>query len=302
MTLKKTYQNNKEIITVILSILCGSITVLANVLLVKPENSFLFTTLNIIAVGIICLPIAVVYYKKYKKIQAYEEIYPDFLRTIVEGLNGGMSLPLAINYASQSDYGILTPQIRKLVAQMTWGVNFENALKNFATSMDSPIITRSVSTIIECHRSGGNIADVLSAVSGSLIEIEKIRRERSMMISSQMMTGYIIFFVFILVMIGIREFFLCGFGGFTNTGMNTESEVIFEGPKVTKEIIDQYGKIFTHLAIIQGFFAGLVTGKLSEGRLSAGTRHAIFMALMGYTALVLAHEIIISMNIGICPT
>ena len=295
MKLNNIYQENKEIMTVILSILSGSILVLINILIIKSDN-FMFTAINIIAVGIVCLPITLVYYKRYKKIQAYEEIYPDFLRTIVEGLNGGMSLPLAINYASKSNYGILTPEIKKLVAQMSWGVNFENALQNFAVSIDSPIITRSISTIIECHRSGGNIGDVLSSVSGSLIEIEKIRRERSMMISSQMMTGYIIFSVFILVMIGIREFFLCGFGEFGSTSIDTESEALFEGPSIGKDTLDKFGEMFTHLAIIQGLFAGLTIGKLSEGRLSAGAKHSLIMALSGYLALTLAHELIRTMG------
>lgn len=294
MTLKNIYRENKEPVTVILSVLSGTILVLINVLFIggksdlPVDNDFLFTVINIIAVGVICLPITMVYYKRYKQVQAFEEAYPDFLRTIVEGLNGGMSLPLAISYASQSSYGILTPHVKRLVAQMTWGINFESALENFASSLDSPVITRSVSTIIECHRSGGNIADVLKSVSGSLIEIEKIRRERSMMISGQMMTGYIIFFVFIVVMIGIREFLLKGF----DMGTDSDSEMILRGPTVTKDMLDKYGEMFTHLAIIQGFFAGLVIGKLSEGRLSAGAKHAIILALIGYVSLTLAHGIV----------
>ncbi len=301
MTLKNTFKENKESVTVILSVLSGTIMVLINVLFIEQksdlpvDNDFLFTVINIIAVGVICLPIAIVYYKRYKQVQAFEEAYPDFLRTIVEGLNGGMSLPLAISYASQSNYGILTPHVRKMVAQMSWGINFESALKNFASSLDSPVITRSVSTIIECHRSGGNIADVLSAVSGSLIEIEKIRRERSMMISGQMMTGYIIFFVFIVVMIGIREFLLRGFD--MGAGTDSDSEMFLRGPAVTEDMLDQYGEMFTHLAIIQGFFAGLVIGKLSEGRLSAGAKHAIILALIGYMALTLAHGIVETLGI-----
>ncbi|MFH1126574.1 MAG: type II secretion system F family protein [archaeon] len=294
MSLKETYHNYKELITIILSILAGSAIVIINILIIGPESDFLFTITNIIAVGTVSLPIAIVYYNKYKLIKAYEDIYPDFLRTIVEGLSGGMSLPLAINYASQSNYGILTPAVKKLVAQISWGVCFEDALRNFADTIQSPVVTRSVSTIIECHRSGGNIGDVLNSVSGSLIEIEKIRRERSMMISSQMMTGYIIFFVFIVVMIGIREFFLCGF---SFPASSVGGETFFQENQPEGYTSEKYGTMFTHLAIIQGFFAGLVIGKLSEGRLSAGTKHAIILALTGYTSLVLAHEIIKSMNL-----
>jgi len=234
------------------------------------------------------MPIALVYYKRYKIIRTYEDKYPEFLRSVVEGLKGGMSLPIAINCAAQNNYGMLTPAIKRLVAQMSWGINFEDALANFSTSLDSPIITRSVSTIIECHRSGGNIGEVLSSVSTSMIEIEKLRRERSMMISSQMMTGYIIYIVFILVMIGMREFMLCGF---TQQSVSAVGETIFEGVK-TEGVSEKYGTMFTHLAIIQGFFAGLVIGKLSEGHISAGAKHSMIMALVGYSALALAHSVV----------
>jgi len=290
MPFEKIYHQNKEIITVILSLFTGGCVVLINIVYIMPISDFFFTLFNIISVGTVTLPIALVYYKKYRLIRTFEDKYPDFLRSVVEGLKGGMSLPIAISYASQNNYGILTPAIKRLVAQMTWGVNFENALSNFALSLESPIITRSVSTIIECHRSGGNIAEVLSSVSSSMIEIEKIRRERSMMISSQMMTGYIIYIVFILVMIGIREFMLCGF---SQPAASAVGETIFEGIK-TEGVSEKYGVMFTHLAIIQGFFAGLVIGKLSEGRLSAGAKHSIIMALVGYSALALAHSFVLS--------
>lgn len=292
MTFRNIYQKNKELIIITLSISLGAFLVLINVLIITAENDFYFTITNIFTVGIVSLPIAFIYYKKYKNIQAYEDNYPAFLRTIVEGINGDMSLPLAINYASKSNYGTLTPHINKLVAQMSWGINFEDALQNFAASLDSPLVTRSVSTIIESHRSGGNIAGVLSAVSGSIIEIEKIRRERSMLISSQMMTGYIIYFIFIIVMIGIREFLLCSFN---YQSVSAVGETIFHGSE-TEGISEQYGIMFTHLSIIQGFFAGLVIGKLSEGQLSAGAKHSIILALVGYTSLTLAHEIIKSMG------
>lgn len=290
MPLQKIYHKNKEVITVILSLFSGGIVVLIDILYIMPLSDFFFTLFNIVAVGVVTIPIALVYYNKYKLIRTFEDKYPNFLRSVVEGLKGGMSLPIAISYASQNNYGILTPAIKRLVAQMSWGVNFENSLSNFAASLDSPIITRSVSTIIECHRSGGNIAEVLSSVSNSMVEIEKIRRERSMMISSQMMTGYIIYIVFILVMIGIREFMLCGF---SQPAATAAGETIFKGIK-TEGVSEKYGAMFTHLAIIQGLFAGLVIGKLSEGRLSAGAKHSIIMALVGYGALTLAHSIILS--------
>ena len=41
-------------------------------------------------------------------------------------------------------------------------------------------------------------------------------------------------------------------------------------------------RIFTVLILVQGFFAGLMVGKFSEGTLKYGLRHSIIMMVVGY--------------------
>jgi len=40
--------------------------------------------------------------------------------------------------------------------------------------------------------------------------------------------------------------------------------------------------IFMALVVVQGFFAGLMVGKFSEGEIKAGLKHAILMIVIGY--------------------
>jgi flagellar protein FlaJ len=44
-------------------------------------------------------------------------------------------------------------------------------------------------------------------------------------------------------------------------------------------------RIFLHLTLVQGFFSGLVAGKMGEGSISAGLKHSLIMMLLGYVAL-----------------
>ena len=44
-------------------------------------------------------------------------------------------------------------------------------------------------------------------------------------------------------------------------------------------------RIFLHLTLVQGFFSGLVAGKMGEGSVSAGLKHSLIMMLLGYVAL-----------------
>jgi flagellar protein FlaJ len=44
-------------------------------------------------------------------------------------------------------------------------------------------------------------------------------------------------------------------------------------------------RIFLHLTIVQGFFSGLVAGKMGEGSINAGLKHSVIMMTIGYLAL-----------------
>jgi flagellar protein FlaJ len=44
-------------------------------------------------------------------------------------------------------------------------------------------------------------------------------------------------------------------------------------------------RTFLHMTLIQGFFGGLVAGKMGEGSISAGLKHSLIMMLFGYIAL-----------------
>jgi flagellar protein FlaJ len=252
-----------------------------------------FNVVNILAITVFIVPVGIIRYSKHKTIKEIESQFPDFMRELVEGLRGGMSLPLAIKYAAKGDYGALNPHVRKIVSQISWGIPFEKALENFIKDVKSRVIGRAVSVIIEAHRSGGELAEAIESVTKATTEVEKIRSERRAIIASQMMQGYLIFFVFIGIMIGIQEFLLPTLASeaFSPTaGTEILGTEITEVSRMQIDI-NEYVNMFSRLAIIQGIFAGLVIGKLAEGTISAGTKHAIIMSLMGYMALVMAHSI-----------
>lgn len=287
----KLMKTNEEKSTIIISVFGGIVFFLFSYfyLIPKLNNEFMSNILILLSFIMMGVPPAMLRYNKYQQMKEVEESFPDFIRDITEGLRGGMTLSLAIKYASNNNYGALNSHIKTLVAQITWGIPFDNALHNFVKSIDDPTITRAISTVIEAHRSGGNIAEALDAVGKSTVEIEKLRRERTSRISSQMMTGYVIFFIFVVIMIGMREFLLPALTWGSATSPGAEEMMAASNANVN---VEAYGRMFSHLAIIQGIFSGLAIGKLAEGNLSAGVKHAALMSLMGYITLMLAHTLL----------
>ena len=236
----------------------------------------IFTVLNLIGATLVLGPPTIIKYKEYKESRKIESSFPDFLNNIVSGVESGMTLPQAIESASKNDYGPLSPYVKKMSYQINWGIPFDQVLNSFAKKVRSRVLKRTVSTIIETHRSGGNIADVLKSVAESIREVEKIREERKAHVYSQILTGYVIYFVFLGVIIGLQKFLMptLVFSGASQFGMGpTESF--------------SYQDIFQNLIIIQGLFSGLAIGKMSEGSILAGLKHLIVFIAIGFTAFTL---------------
>ena len=254
------------------------VLLLFNLYYIKNLNSpgviVVYNIIDILALSVFLIPPMLYKYAKYQENKSVEDNFPLFMRNIVEGLRSGMDMNKAIIYASHSHYGALDKHIKVLVNQLSWNVPFNKAMKHFADSINNKVITRSIATILEAYRSGGNLADVLDAVSQSTIEIEKIRKERSSKIHGQMIQGYVIFVIFLLVMIGMEKFLI---PALASSGMGTNS--------LNTHI---YSTLFLHLSVIQAIFAGLSIGKMAEGSLSAGIRHSIIMALIAYSVLTIA--------------
>jgi len=269
-------KTKKTRLIVILSIILGLLVFLFNYLYFS-KNSAIFTTLNLISAGIILGPSIVMRYKEHVYMKEVESRFPDFLRDVTESISAGMTLPQAMKNAARNNYGALTPFTKHMAVQIDWGVPFETILEDFGRRTGSPVMKRTVSTIIETHRGGGNIAHVLKAVARSIVEVDKIKKERAARIYAQMITGYTIFFVFLGVMIGLQRFLIPSLGwvGSSESGV------------VSVPIGWDYENMFRWLIIIQGFFSGLAIGKMAEGSVIEGIKHSFVLVVIGYSAFVL---------------
>jgi flagellar protein FlaJ len=254
----------------------AGILVLVNFLIFQ-EMPSIFFTMNMVAGLIVVLPLIIIFYSKYRKKKEVEEMFPVFLRDFVEAVRSGLSVPQAFKSVSRNDYRALTPYVKKMAVQLDWGIPTEEVLMRFSRATKSKIIGRIVSSVIESHKFGGNLANTFQALSDTAMEIERLRAERKLYLQSQLITGYIIFFVFLGVIIGLEKFLvpsLSQTSGLTGAaGLTT--------PQQQTNMIQEYKTIFRNLVLLQGFFAGLTVGKMAEGALIAGVKHSVFMMFVG---------------------
>ena len=272
--------------TLILLLISGTVAAIVIVLnfIYFMELPTVFSSLNIIAFLILVLPIVAKRYMAYRRKREIEEMFTIFLRDFVEAIRGGMTVPYALKSVSLNDYKSLTPYAKKMSAQMDWGIPVEKVFLKFSKQTKSKLIGRIVSSVVESHRFGGNLAESFSALSSTTLEVERMRAERSLYLHSQMITGYIIFFVFLAVIISLSKFLIPSLAAISG-GSVTTIAVAEEAPQM---MATEYRDVFRNLILIQGFFAGLTVGKMAEGATIAGLKHSMVLMFVGIIAFIVA--------------
>ena len=271
-------------------------------------KSVIFIPLIAVAVTVAWLPLWLGIFAENRRQKELETRFPDFVRNLTGAIKSGMPASQAVIQVADTDYGSLMPLVKKFANQLEWSLPFHKAFVNFGKETGNAVIRRAIATMIQAEQAGGNIEDVLTSITNSLIEIKKIKEERKSSIHAQIMQSYIIFFVFLGIMILIQNLlipYMANLGsaqeaGITITGqaaggINLEASLDFSSPvsfirSFSTWVVSLNG-IFLLLALIQGFFAGVVLGKLAEGDLSSGLKHSLIMMTVAFILITLAQSI-----------
>ena len=272
---------------------------------------------NLLVLGTIIgvAPIVLLSYFEYSKIKAIEDQLPIFLLDLAESQKVGLTLHESLKQAAKTDYGKLTPEIRKVYNQLSWGLRVQDVFLNFSIRMKkSKLITRVVRIINETYISGGDIGRTMEATASDITAIKEAEKERSSVTAEHTFIMYAIYFIFIGIVVGLSQTLipLLSMGeqaGAAGGGMGGIFE--FKDPCVACEgsgniycincsifsVICQmfglkeggtcyYNALFLVMAVVQGIFSGLVAGQIGEGSVYAGVKHSIVMTISGFGILM----------------
>lgn len=262
-----------------------------------------------IIIGIV--PFVFISYFEYQKIKSIEDQIPIFLLDLSEAQKVGLNLSEALKNASKTDYGKLTPEIKRVSDQLSWGVPIQDAMENFAKRLKkSKLITRVIRIINEAYASGGDIARTMEATASDITTIKEAEKERKAVTTQHVMVMYAIYYLFIGIVIGLSYTLIplmemnvetAGFGEILT--FQDPCVICVDNPHIACvncaifSVMCQmfnipaggrcyYNGLFLLMAVIQGIFAGLVAGQIGEGSVIAGFKHSIIMTLSGFGILL----------------
>ena len=217
-------------------------------------------------------PPAILSYVDYMWKRAIDEHLPDLFRSIVQAQETGMTLPQALEEAAKRDHGPLTVELRKMTAQISWGMSFEEALLALGRRVNTVLVQRTVPMIIEASRSGGHVEKVFDPMGKFIQTTLLLNKERRTQTRPYIAIIYVAFLVFLFTIILLFKSFFVSIEQLPSLGTAVMA------PEEVK-------RMFFHMTTIQAFFGGLVAGKMGEDTVIAGLKHCLIMMLCGYLAL-----------------
>src|SRR2546425_6962453 len=220
--------------------------------------------------------------KKQRDIKAIERRLPDFLRDVAEAGRVGMTLAEAIVVSSSGRYGTLTPEIKKMAAQISWGVPATEALRLFSERVKTPMTGRIVSIIVKSSDAGGDVADVLTMVSHDAKESQLTEDERRITMSTYIAVIYISFLVFIVTIWILNATFLPKMREASESLTGGSGTLANQSPLASDlpGVIFNIKVAFFVAVFVHGLGDGILAGVLDNGKIANGLKHSFIMLLI----------------------
>lgn len=247
------------------------------------SNDGILTGVDFLVFGLLSSigPIGFYNHLKAKRKREIENHLPDFLREISSSTSSGMTVFDAIKSAADGDHGKLTPELKKMAAQLSWGISVNEALTNFAKRIKTHSVERIVVTINKALEIGGNTSAVFEAAAREIDQTKLVEQQRKSEMSLYSIVIFISFFVFLAVILIINTTIIAAF-------IDLESKMPQGGVAQQANLqiahIDKFAlkNSFFSFIIVQSIGGGLLGGFMMDGKLSSGVRFGFLLVLVSF--------------------
>jgi len=257
-----------------IGLIIAFVIIISSLFLIETRVFFLMIGIGILA-GISPFVISII--NKTRINNEKEEMFLEFTRNLVESVKTGTPISKSIINIGEKSYGALSENINKLANQISLGIPLNSALKIFAKDVNNKSISRSLILIGQAERAGGDIGKILESVAEAVSTSDKLKKERKATIATLVVQGYIIFFVFMIIILIMQFNILPMVSGISTTDIGIGG---FAGGEAISQ--QELSNSFFYLILIQGFFSGLAIGKLSEGSIKAGVKHSFTLVVFTF--------------------
>jgi flagellar protein FlaJ len=231
------------------------------------------------------VPVTLYQLKEVQRRDSIDKHMPVFLLALLSSVQSGANLIKAIEQTANRNLGALTPPLKNLKANISWGMPMDEAFAHFADSTGTRISKRVTVLLEMALKIGGDIAENLEMIQKHVTEMQNIEKNRKSQLAPYTYTIYISYAVFLAVaVLLVTSFFteiekvqesLISSGGASEGGLF--------GSLADMDVGLMESALF-NMAIIEAVFGGLAAGKIGAGSYVAGIKHVVAMIVIAIIA------------------
>jgi len=180
-------------------LLQGALAILAGLVGLLLGGGSLLIVLICLAGGVV-LPWLWLGHKRKKRIKAFNSGLADTLQLIAGSLSAGMSLAQSLDSVVNEGREPIAGEFQRVLVETRLGVPLEDALEGIAERIESKDFHWVVMAIRIQREVGGNLAELLTTVAGTLREREYLRRQVKSLSAEGRLSAYILCGLPVLVM------------------------------------------------------------------------------------------------------
>jgi tight adherence protein B len=136
--------------------------------------------LSIAVVGLVLggfLPYSYASYRRNKRFQKFEELFPEAIDTLARAVRAGHAFTTALELIANELTEPVASEFRKLFEEQKFGLPVRDALMNLAERMPLVDVKFFVTAVMLQRETGGNLAEILDNLSYVIRERFKIMRQ-----------------------------------------------------------------------------------------------------------------------------
>jgi flagellar protein FlaJ len=139
--------------------------------------------------------------KEVQRKDSIDKHMPVFLLALLSSVQSGSNLIKAIEQTANRNLGALTPELKNLRANISWGMPMDEAFQHFADRTGTRIARRVTVLLEMAMRIGGDVSSNLEMIQKHVTEMQNIEKNRKSQMAPYTYTIYISYAVFIAVAI-----------------------------------------------------------------------------------------------------
>ena len=229
------------------------------------------------------VPLTVYQLKEVQRKDSVDKHMPVFLLALLSSVQSGANLMKAIEQTASRNLGALTPPLKNLRANLSWGMPIDEAFDNFAAKSGTRISKRVTLLLQMALRIGGDVSENLEMIQKHVSDMQNLEKSRKSQLAPYTYTIYISYFVFIAVAVLLITSFFTEIRKVQESLVSTGTEGGLFGSLASMDIGLMETALF-NMAIIEAIFGGLAAGKIGAGSYVAGVKHVVAMVVIAVIA------------------